>query len=154
MLLEVCYNFRVATNQGWRLIAKNMVYGYHTSSAVVVYYYMKRRAKACTTDSYYNERLCMLNLTTLNDKRRHLKLCSLYKIFNGQVFLPNSPIRYRPKFPQVIRSHHLTLQVPYARTSSCYHSFFCQTPRLWNGLPIEAVSSVSAASFKRACWNL
>ena len=102
----------------------------------------------------YNERLHMLNLTILNDRRRHLKLCFLYKILNGPVFLPSSPIRYRPKFPR----HKVTPSYPSSTicTQLKLLSFLLLSnpSHLWNGLPVEAVSSVSVASFKRACWNL
>ena len=99
----------------------------------------------------YNDRLSMLNLTTLETRRTVLKHCFLYKVLNGLTFLPNPPIIPRPNTSHDTRSHTLTLQVPFAHSVSFYNSFCCQAPRLWNELPSEIVRSSSIASFKRAC---
>ena len=79
-----------------------------------------------------NDRLSMLNLTTLKTKH-----CLLYKVLNGRTFLPNPPIIPRPNTSHDTRSHTLTLQVPFAHSVSFYNSFCCQAPRLWNELPFE-----------------
>ena len=99
----------------------------------------------------YNDRLSMLNLTTLETRRTVLKHCFLYKVLNGLTLLPNPPIIPRPNTSHDTRSHTLTLQVPFAHSVSFYNSFCCQAPRLWNELPSEIVRSSSIASFKRAC---
>ena len=110
----------------------------------------KFAAKMCTKSWQrwsYSEQLRALNLTTLKERRDYLKLCFLYKVFNNLIFFPESPLELRP--PSATRSHDLTLDVPFAHTGAFYNSFFCQTPRLWNELPQEVVTSTSIASFKR-----
>ena len=103
----------------------------------------------CWEGSNYSERLQTLNLTTLQARRQFLKLTFLFKLVNNLVDFPNSPITFRPNLCAT-RSHSLTLNVPFARTEYLYNSFFCQAPRLWNGLPSEVVSATSTTSFKRA----
>ena len=113
--------------------------------------------KVCTKaweDVDYDERPCMLNLPTLKARRYSLNLCFLYNLLNGLAFMPNSLVDYRRNLPYSTRSHSYTLQVPFARTTSYFNSFFCEAPWLWNGLPIEVVSSTSFTSFKRACMFL
>ena len=68
----------------------------------------------------YNDRLSMLNLTTLETRRTVLKHCFLYKVLNGLTFLPNPPIIPRPNTLHDTRSHTLTLQVPFAHSVSFY----------------------------------
>jgi hypothetical protein len=90
----------------------------------------------CWQDSDYSERLHMLSLTSLQERRHFLKLSFLFKLVNNLIDFPNSPIMLKPNLCAT-RSHSLTLNVPFARTE---YAFFCQAPRLWNDLPFEVVS--------------
>ena len=107
--------------------------------------------KAWNTASY-EDRLSMLNLCTLEKRRKYLKLCYLYKLIKNVSFFPNSPVSIRA-VTYSTRSHDLTLHIPFSKTDSFLYSFFCNTPNLWNKLPSTVVSSASFHSFKRAVMD-
>ena len=112
--------------------------------------------KVCTKtwrDVSYSERLCILNLPTLQVRRMLQKLCLLDKIIHGNVFVPNCPVKFRHN-QYSTRSGSYNIQVPFARTAGFYNSFFCHSTRLWNTLPVEVVSCSSLSSFKKACNSL
>jgi len=112
--------------------------------------------KVCTKtwrDVSYSERLCILNLPTLQVRRMLLKLCLLYKIVHGNTFMPNCPVKFRHN-QYSTRSGSNNIKVPFARTAGFYNTFFCYSTRLWNTLPVEVVSCSSLSSFKKACNSL
>ena len=97
-------------------------------------------SKVCTKkwrDVSYEDRLKLMNIDTLRSRRLQLKLCYLYKILNGQAYFINSPLTLFSSIYNT-RSHNLTLNVPFTRSASSFNSFFCQTVRMWNQLPLDS----------------
>jgi hypothetical protein len=125
---------------------------HHKKDVMALESVQRLATKICTKTwnaSSYDDRLSSLNLSTLESRRKYLKLCYLYKLINNLSFFPDSPLTTR-SVGYATRSHALTLCVPFARTDSFLYSFFCHTPSLWNNLPSTVVSSPSLSIFKRA----
>ena len=125
---------------------------HHKKDVVALESIQRLASKICTKTwnaASYEDRLSTLNLSTLESRRKYLKLCYLYKLINNLLFFPNSPLTIR-SVAYATRSHALTLCVPLSRTDSFLYSFFCHTPSLWNKLPSAVVSSSSLCSFKCA----
>ena len=100
-------------------------------------------------DANYHTLLARYNIPSLFNRRQLLRLCFLFNVLNGTYSLPDpSPIELR-QHNHYSRSHHLTLKVPYAHSNAYYHSFFCDTPRHWNSLPLDIVASSNSEHFKR-----
>ena len=126
---------------------------HHKKDVVALESIQRLASKICTKTwnaASYKDRLSTLNLSTLESRRKYLKLCYLYKLINNLLFFPNSPhysscgICYTIPCPYTVCS---TLKDRY---DSFLYSFFCHTPSLWNKLPSAVVSSSSLCSFKRA----
>ena len=82
-------------------------------------------SKICTKSWHgvsYEDRLDQLHLTTLESRRSFLNLCYLFKLLNGLIHFPNSPIHSTSNSHES-RSHSQALCVPFARTNS-FQSFF------------------------------
>ena len=105
-------------------------------------------SKMCTKqwqDVSYEDRLKLMNIETLQSRRQQLKLCYLYKILNGQSYSVNSPLTL---FSSVynIRSHILTLNVPFTHSANSFNAFYCHTVRIWNQLPLIRIGYQSIFS--------
>lgn len=101
--------------------------------------------------SFYRSKIKWLPLA----KRRKVRmLCMLYSIIND----PNIPSYLKSKFrfqgsthDRSLRSdNNLSLHLPLSRTRFTYNSFFIQSVKLWNTLPLNIRRSSSKWSFKRA----
>ena len=93
-------------------------------------------------------------LSTLQDRRRYLKLCFMFKIVHHLVFvsdllLPNSKLH----FSRFLPPHNVLIQ-PFAKSNSFLYSFLPATISLWNNLPLDALTSTSLPVFKRLIRNL
>ena len=56
--------------------------------------------------------------------------------------------QYNSRSLHPLTLHPLTLQQPFARTQSYYHSFVPHTISIWNTLPYEVTSASSCTVFK------
>ena len=68
---------------------------------------------------------------------------------NGLVYLPNEtflPPAATVTFRRNGNPH--AYRVPHAHLNGLYFSFVCNTIRLWNNLPLEAINSNDLARFK------
>ena len=111
--------------------------------------------RVCTKQwsSNYNALLNAYGVPSLRKRRLILKLSYLYNILNSRYSLPEPfPVETRTT-SHFTRSHRHTLIVPRAHTNSYFYSFFCDTPRTWNTLPLHVVESPNADIFKRNLTN-
>ncbi len=99
--------------------------------------------RVCTRqwDTPYQTLLNQLNLPSLADRRRHLKLCTAFKVIHGLVDFPNSPFWGRqnanPYKLRHLNTYMYTMSSFDARTNGYLHSFFPFVAALWNTLPSE-----------------
>lgn len=98
-------------------------------------------------DLSYEDRLRHLCLTSLENRRKFLNLCYLFKIKNDLTHFPNSPL-HSVTTHHATRSHSSTLYVPIAKTNSFQGSFFCRSLQEWNQLPQAVASAESLNQFK------
>ena len=85
-------------------------------------------------DSDYVTLLSSCNISSLQSRRRQLKMLFLYKIIHGETF-PNPPIQAR-NIARYLRSngqHHFVR--PPTHSNAHYFSFFPHSITLWNSLP-------------------
>jgi hypothetical protein len=73
----------------------------------------------------------------------------LYKISHELVAIPKTDILISP-FRFYRKMHSLSYQIPPTRLQLRQQSFFPQTIRNWNSLPLNTVNSDSVESFKSA----
>ena len=97
----------------------------------------------------YDNLLDLFKIPSLQNRRLYLSLCTFYCIKNKLFYFP-----YESVFPPTTsyscsRSYnHHVYRVPFARSNGLRYSFFCNTIRLWNNLPLEAINSETLFMFK------
>ena len=107
--------------------------------------------RACTKswDASYDLLLSQTNLPSLQDRRAHLKICTLYKIVYSMVDFPDAPIRFDCS-PYSTRSHHSLSIASYPSKSNQFSgSFFPSSTKLWNSLSYDVISLSNFLSFKK-----
>ena len=84
----------------------------------------------------------MLELTSLSQRRKFLKLTTMYDIINGTLYFPTGYFVHN-YFPY--SSSHGTLSYirPFAHTNYLYSSFVPFVIFLWNNLPDSVKTSIS-----------
>ncbi len=93
----------------------------------------------------YHNILALTGFPSLGDRRRYLKLCTLFKLIKGDLYYPINFVKRCPMYS--LRSVEM-LQQPYARTDARRFSFLNSSIALWNRLPTEATGSRSFLTFK------
>ena len=97
----------------------------------------------------YEERLSKLHLPSLEHRRLVTDLVTCFKIVHGLTSLKfDDFFKFSPN-RENSRGHPLRLVIPLSKTNT--HKFFFSSRVVipWNSLPVEVVTSVSAASFKK-----
>ena len=90
-------------------------------------------------NSNYDTLLNTLTVPTLSSRRKTQKLCTLFSILTGKFSSPHCPTPRNTHYS----SRHLNsvqLTIPHCRTNSYKHSFFVDTPKLWNNLPFDVAT--------------
>ena len=88
----------------------------------------------------------MHNLPTLVVRRQHLKLMTMYNIFNGKTVFPAGIFNLREHTSQ--RHSSSLYNRLYARTNYLYFSFVPNVVSLWNALPLDLRLSSTVGHFK------
>ena len=86
-----------------------------------------------------------LELTSLSQCRKFLKLTTMYNIINGTLYFPTG--YFVQNYFSYISSHTLNYIRPFARTNYLYSSFVPSVITLWNNLP-DSVKTSSISVFK------
>ena len=96
----------------------------------------------------YHDMLSQLHIPSLKDRRKSMRLCTLYKIIHGFSDYPSPPLQTRisPYFSRHL--HSWSLLQPFARTCQYKNSFFPNTICSWNSLPADITSSTSLNIFR------
>ena len=84
-------------------------------------------------DMNYESMLEQLDLTPLSQRRKLLKLITMYNIVNGTVYFPNGYF-VQSHFPYS-SNHVFNYTRPFARTNYLFSSFVPSVVSLWNSLP-------------------
>ena len=87
-------------------------------------------------------------IPSLRNRRLFLSLCSFYCIVNGLVHFPHQSIVHHPTMSSSRYYNPHSYIVPYARCNALKFSFFCTVIRLWNFLPLEALTAEQLLEFK------
>jgi len=95
----------------------------------------------------YEQRLQLLNITTLEKRRQRGDLIEMYKILEGRY---GSSVFVSVCFPGImnLRGHHLKLYKKPCRLNVRKY-FFSQRISLWNSLPNHVVAAPPVNSFKK-----
>lgn len=96
----------------------------------------------------YDRLLNNFRISTLYGRRKILKLCTLFCIFNGAMSLPSPPISIKSTPYSCRHCNNLQLLVPHSRSTAFLHSFFVETIESWNNLPFDVSTISSLSSFK------
>ena len=103
-------------------------------------------SKQWNTD--YDTLLAKFNLPSLEKRRLYLRLTYAFNLLKGNYLMPSPSLIELKYFKHNSRSHNSMLKIPFAKSSSYFHSFFCDALRLWNNLPTDIVSATDTDKFK------
>jgi ribonuclease P/MRP protein subunit RPP40 len=103
----------------------------------------------------YSERLLILDLESLQQRRLECDLITLYKLIHGQ-FTINSDKFFEFCCTTATRGHNLKLYKPNTSVNAYKYCFPNRCIDAWNSLPIDTVNAQSVAQFKTrlTCTNL
>ena len=106
--------------------------------------------RICTKDYHvsYEHLLDVFFIPSLRNRRLFLSLCSFYCIVKGLVHFPHQSIVHHPTMSSSRYYNPHSYIVPYARCNALKFSFFCTVIRLWNFLPLEALTAEQLLEFK------
>ena len=96
----------------------------------------------------YDSLLDNFHSSTLYGRRKFLKLCTLFCIFNSSMSRPYSPISIKSSSYSCRRCHNIQMLVSHSRFSAFQHSFCVETIDSWKNLAFEASTLSSLFSFK------
>jgi len=91
--------------------------------------------------------LRQLEMETLEERRREMRLCMLFKILNDLVDVPHSDLLTIAQ-QRTRGSHSLKFDTLRANTDTLKYSFYSRTIVDWNGLYEEVVTAQTLPSFK------
>ena len=129
------------------------VWSPHTKSYIRKVEMVQHRAARWAVNRYHNtssvsHMLNQLEWSSLEQRRKELTVCMLYKAFNDLVAI--DPYQYLAPVSRPTRhSHPYSVIVPHCRTDSYKHSFFPRAAVLWNALPSSVVLAPSLESFRQ-----
>ena len=101
----------------------------------------------------YAERLSLLKLQSLEQRRLCTDLITYYNIIHGHTSLNFADFFTYSHNPSS-RGHPFRLTTPIAKNNTQQNFFSCRAVAAWNSLPSVAVSAPSIQSFKRQLHNL
>ncbi len=98
----------------------------------------------------YEDRLSLLNRSSLENRRHKQDLLFLWALINGSVIY-NGPfgIRFASQRCQTTRGHNFKLTMPNLRTNLLRKMFPFRVIPAWNSLPPNVVNAKSIGAFKR-----
>ena len=114
---------------------------------------VQHRAARWAVNRYHNtlsvgHMLNQLEWSSLEQRRKELTVCMLYKAFNDLVAI--DPYQYLARVSRPTRhTHQYSVIMPHCRTDSYKHSFFPRAAVLWNALPASVVLAPSLESFRQ-----
>ncbi len=95
----------------------------------------------------YEDRLCLLNIDSLELRRLRGDLILAYKIIHGHLDLPQAFFWAPAK--RDLRRHGLKLRYRNFRLPRRKAAFYVQLPISWDMLPLEIVNAPTLYTFKR-----
>ena len=111
----------------------------------------RRAARFCMADYSYNSSVTnMLNeldWPLLKTRRKHSRLCMLYKINNNLVAIDKDDL-IPPNILNTRNKHALNFMVPFAKKNAYKYSFYPRTIKDWNTLPYDTALAPSLNCFK------
>ena len=113
---------------------------------------VQRRAARYVKNRYHNtssvaEIIGQLQWTSLEERRKTARLILLFKISNGLVKIDAVDRQITPtRFNRTI--HRRSFQIPACHTTTRRESFYPQTIKDWNALPVTTVTVTSFATLK------
>ena len=112
-------------------------------------------ARLCLNDysreSSVSAMISSLQWTSLETRRKMLRLAMMYKINGNLVDVDWTPLLTRP-FRTLKRTHHLAFQRPRTTSTIYSNSFFPWTVTVWNTLPRHILNAPNLNIFKaRLC---
>ena len=111
-------------------------------------YFTRRLFARCNlTESSYCERLCILKLSSLQERRIISDLCTMYKIIRGLINVPSNYFFQRNQDSRT-RGNSYKLSINYCRLNVTKNSFANRMVNIWNALPDYVVTASSIAQFK------
>ena len=87
-----------------------------------------------------------LKWKTLEERRKDLRLILMYKIVNGLVALPTTPLK--PASGRTRANHQFKYQTIRTNCDTVKYSYFPRTIPEWNNLKSDIVNSPSVDAFK------
>jgi hypothetical protein len=90
-----------------------------------------------------------LQWDSLQVRRLLIQSTMFYKIVTNYVLIPLPPNIVLNKGPSR-HTHHLTYQIPRSNLELHQYSFYPRIVRVWNLLPVDAVTATSPQAFQRA----
>ena len=91
--------------------------------------------------------LTSLKWTSLQERRRHVRLTMMHKVLHQTVAVPKDPL-LKLSSQRTRSNHYLKLDHLAANTTMYKQSFFPRTIPEWNALPQSVVDSETADAFK------
>ena len=113
--------------------------------------YTKKVFERCNVPfTNYDDRLNKISELSLLNRRKFLDLVFLYKLINNFYDVHFEQFFHFKKRTYALRSHHLQVVANQSFTASSewMNSFFERTPKVWNNLPANIVTSDSLSNFK------
>ena len=97
----------------------------------------------------YHDMLSQLHIPSLKDRRKSMRLCTLYKIIHGFSDYPSPPLQSRisPYFSRHL--HSWTQLQPLAKTCQCKNSFFANTIILFMEQSAADITSSTSLNISR-----
>ena len=95
----------------------------------------------------YEERLRILKITTLEERRLKLDLCFLFKVIKGKINVNFE--NYFEYKSNITRGHSLSLRERQSNSDLKRFSFAQRIVKVWNFLPETVINAPSVASFKK-----
>lgn len=98
-------------------------------------------------DLNYEDLLSIVNVPKLRERRRHLKLATMYKIIHELCYFPDHVFKLQSRYSSRLTRTDTIFQ-PFARTNYFYHSFVISSIVAWNSLSENQVCASNICSFK------
>jgi len=128
------------------------VWGPHLEKDINHLEAVQRRAARFVTGDYGRQSsvtsmLTSLKWTSLQERRRHVRLTMMHKVLHQTVAVPKDPL-LKLSSQRTRSNHYLKLDHLAANTTMYKQSFFPRTIPEWNALPQSVVDSETADAFK------
>ena len=103
------------------------------------------------TTSSVTAMISQLQWTTLQERRAQAKAVMMYKIVNNLVDVPHT---FLAPCTVSLRGHSYKYMIPFTRTGVYTQSFFPNSIRIWNNLPVDLINCTTLASFKQGVQSV